>query len=398
MPKNSINKKPTTFRGPVATGLAEGSKIDEDGGQYGAGIIPGFAVITRGEALGHGMWVDEVFVGQVSEALSQSSVKSRYTHPDMSSDGLAKGLGRVQFSDSDQKDIVRGDLHFYKSSRKSPDGDLGGHVLSLAKEDAESFGASIVFYHDTKGETLHAMENGAEIKSDADGYDYLDRSGFKSPDALNTNNLPHCRLESLTGCDIVGDPAANPDGLFSRDSTFEEIESFAAYVFGQSEDMPQTEALDVDPERAKSFLSRFLKSKGLALMSTDDPETPEVEAPEVAPTPEVEAPTPAPVEAPAADPKPEGELSAGQKEAKRYVDSFGEKGGVYFAEGLTFEQASAKHIASLNAKVEKQGKEIKSLESASVVPVELGDGPDKPAEKKRGGFASKIEKLNETAE
>ena len=398
MPKNSINKKPTTFRGPVATGLAEGSKIDEAGGQYGAGIIPGFAVITRGEALGHGMWVDEVFVGQVSEALSQSSVKSRYTHPDMSSDGLAKGLGRVQFSDSAEKDVVRGDLHFYKSSRKSPDGDLGGHVLSLAKEDPESFGASIVFYHDSASEDEFRNANLESFTyQDGRGND-RDGQRFKSPDALNTNNLPHCRLESLTGCDIVGDPAANPDGLFSRDSTFEEIESFAAYVFGQSEDMPQTEALDVDPERAKSFLSRFLKSKGLALMSTDDPETPEVEAPEVAPTPEVEAPTPAPVEAPAADPKPEGELSAGQKEAKRYVDSFGEKGGVYFAEGLTFEQASAKHIASLNAKVEKQGKEIKSLESASVVPVELGDSPDKPAEKKRGGFASKIEKLNETAE
>ena len=156
---SNINKKPTTFRGPLSTGLAEDSKIETDGGEYGAGLISGFAVITRGEALGHDFWVDEVFIGQVSEALTKGSVKSRYTHPGMSSDGLGKGLGRVHFQESEEKDVVRGDLHFYKSSRNAPDGDLGGHVLSLASEDPESFGASIVFYHDQEAEDEFRNEN-----------------------------------------------------------------------------------------------------------------------------------------------------------------------------------------------------------------------------------------------
>ena len=144
MSKTRIADKPTTFRGTLATGLSAGSKIDPNGGEYSAGLIPGFAVITRGEALGHGMWIDRDFVNSVSESLSSGSVKSRYTHPDMSSDGLAKSLGRVSFCESgEEEDIVRGDLHFYESAHRSPDGDLAAHVMSLADEDSESFGASI---------------------------------------------------------------------------------------------------------------------------------------------------------------------------------------------------------------------------------------------------------------
>jgi len=397
---NNINKKPTTFRGPLSTGLAEDSKIETDGGEYSAGLISGFAVITRGEALGHGMWIDEVFVGQVSEALSKGSVKSRYTHPGMSSDGLGKGLGRVHFRTSEEKDVVRGDLHFYKSSRRAPDGDLGGHVLSLAEEAPEDFGASIVFYHEANEETKFLIDNGAELKRSADGYQYLCLDDFKSPDPLNTQNLPHCRLESLKGCDIVGDPAANPDGLFSRDSTFEEIQAFAEYIFGESEDLPTVESFDVDPERAKSFLSKFLSSKGLVVMSKSE-EDPK-ETPPVEPTPtEPTEPTPAPEtepapEAPANEPKADsdGELSAGQKEAARFKEAFGEGGADYFADGLTFKQATDKHIAKLNSKIEAQGKEIKSLKSASETPVDLGDPSDKTGEKKRKGFASKIEAVN----
>ena len=399
---NNINKKPTTFRGPLSTGLAEDSKIELDGGEYGAGLISGFAVITRGEALGHGFWVDEVFIGQVSEALSNGSVKSRYTHPDMSSDGLAKGLGRTYFRTSDEKDIVRGDLHFYKSSRKAPEGDLGGHVLSLAEEDSEAFGASIVFYHDYEAEDEFRNENLEEFTyQDHRGNDRTSQR-FKSPDPLNTKNLPHCRLESLKGCDIVGDPAANPDGLFSRDSTFEEIQAFAEYIFGESEDLPLVESFDVDPERAKSFLSKFLSSKGLVIMPQSEEESKESLATETVPVESKPAP-----EAPAT--KPEGnsevELSAGQKEAARYIDAFGEKGGTYFAEGLTFDQASAKHIASLNSTIEGKNsdleakdKEIESLKSASETPVDLGDSSDKTGEKKRKGFASKIEAVNAAAD
>ena len=363
---NNINKKPTTFRGPLSTGLAEDSKIETDGGEYGAGLISGFAVITRGEALGHGMWADEVFIGQVSEALSKGSVKSRYTHPDMSSDGLAKSLGRAHFRTSDEKDVARGDLHFYKSSRKAPDGDLGGHVLSLAEEDSEAFGASIVFYHDYEAEDEFRNENLEEFTyQDHRGNDRTSQR-FKSPDPLNTKNLPHCRLESLKGCDIVGDPAANPDGLFSRDSTFEEIQAFAEYIFGESEDLPLVESFDVDPERAKSFLSKFLSSKGLVIMSKSDSDPKDAPLAEAKPAELAQAQEDKSAQeaenpkVPATEPEAntEGELSAGQKEAARYKEAFGEGGADYFADGLTFKQATDKHLPSLTARSKRKVRKL----------------------------------------
>ena len=113
------------------------------------------------------------------------------------------------------------------------------------------------------------------------------------------------------------------------------------------------------------------------------------------------APVESTPEAPATKPEAKGELSAGQKEAARYIDAFGEKGGTYFAEGLTFDQASTKHIASLNSTIEDKNsdleakdKEIKSLKSASETPVDLGDSSDKTDEKERKGFAAKIAAVN----
>jgi len=138
--------------------------------------------------------------------------------------------------------------------------------------------------------------------------------------------------------------------------------------------------------------------------SEEDPkETPPVEPTPTDPTEPTEPtePTPAPEaeptpEAPANEPKADsdGELSAGQKEAARFKEAFGEGGADYFADGLTFKQATDKHIAKLNSKIEAQGKEIKSLKSASETPVDLGDPSDKTGEKKRKGFASKIEAVN----
>jgi len=133
--------------------------------------------------------------------------------------------------------------------------------------------------------------------------------------------------------------------------------------------------------------------------SEEDPkEAPPTEPTPTEPNPAPEAePTP---EAPANEPKADsdGELSAGQKEAARFKEAFGEGGADYFADGLTFEQATGKHIAKLNSKIESQGKDIKSLKSASETPVDLGDSSDKPGEKKRKGFASKIESVNASAD
>ena len=91
--------KPTIFRAGVVKGFDQKPEISREGGEFDAGYIKNFAVITKGEALGHGAWVDDEFVRQVGSQLSlaKKGIKARYTHPNQCGDSLSKGLGRVFF-------------------------------------------------------------------------------------------------------------------------------------------------------------------------------------------------------------------------------------------------------------------------------------------------------------
>ena len=156
----TIEREPTLFRGGISTNPQWVPEVSKTGGNFNAGYIKNFAVITTGEALGHQAWVDDQFIEQVGTELAKKKkgVVSRYTHPSQSADGLSRGLGRVEFrSSGDGK--VRGDLHFYKSAHKSPDGDLAGFLLELAAEDPESFGASIAFSRDIEAEQEFSEAN-----------------------------------------------------------------------------------------------------------------------------------------------------------------------------------------------------------------------------------------------
>lgn len=84
-------------------------------------------------------------------------LKSRFTHPDMSSDGLGKFLGRARdFSLSTVRDArtgkevkaVRADLHFDASAAATPSGDLAGYVLTLAESDPDALSSSLVLCPD----------------------------------------------------------------------------------------------------------------------------------------------------------------------------------------------------------------------------------------------------------
>jgi hypothetical protein len=182
---------------------------------YRAGIIRGYAMITRGEALGQDLWVDRKFLMQVAGSLESQyvaatdesipSVKTRFSHPNFWSDGLGSFLGRTTSARLDG-DTVRGDLHFAESAHSTPSGDLAGYVMDLADEDPAAFGASIFFDLDEDAGLAFIAAN-------------LDGPNFKSPDTDNSNNLPHARLKRLRASDIVDSPAANPDGLFSLKRT-----------------------------------------------------------------------------------------------------------------------------------------------------------------------------------
>lgn len=237
--------------------IAKGEKptVDPEGGDYKQGMIRGFAMITKGEALGHGMWIDDAFLDQTVEAMrAEGSVKSRFTHPGLSGDGLGKFLGRAKNARRDG-DKVLADLHFSESSHVSPDGDLAKYVMTLAKEDPEAFGASIVFEHDPQ---IAGEFAGDHLNTDGD---------FESPDHANEKNLPHARLRRLYAADIVDEPAANPDGLFHRgDEIADEADKLLSYALGFTDAKPTVAHLSIDPDRAVGFVKRFLDQHGVTVV------------------------------------------------------------------------------------------------------------------------------------
>ena len=62
--------QPTIFRSGIVRGFDSKPEISREGGMYDAGFIKNFAVITKGEALGHGAWVDDELIAQVGAELA----------------------------------------------------------------------------------------------------------------------------------------------------------------------------------------------------------------------------------------------------------------------------------------------------------------------------------------
>ena len=246
------------FRCFRATADAAAVEVKEQGGRYGHGVLEGVSLISRGEALGHDMWIDSETLSQVVDGFdNEKGLKSRFTHPSMSSDGMGRMLGRIH----DVRlsgDKVIGDLHFNESSHSTPEGDLAEYVMLLASEDAEAAGLSIVFEHDPEAETefinTHSMTEGV----------------FESPDELNTANYPHVRLAKLRAADVVDEPAANPDGFFDRQPFARSADDLLSFAAGLTETKPGTNAFGVDPGRAKDFFARWLHTNGLSIVSKEE--------------------------------------------------------------------------------------------------------------------------------
>ncbi len=407
--------KPTMYRSSI---IREPNSLDigHEGGNFNAGYIKGFAVITAGEALGHQCWCDEVFIQQVAEQLeagSDKGVKARFTHPNQCGDSLSKGLGRVYFTHAEDGKVY-GDLHFWKAAHKSPDGDLAGYLLDMAHDDPSAIGASISFMRDPDAEEQFAASNPS------------------SPDRRNVNNYPHVRLGQLRFVDIVDEPAANPDGLFHRDDTAAKAAELLEYGLGLSDVKPTESLFGVEPERLLGFVSNFLSLKGLQIVELNKEEqineeikeTPIVEAAPVeevvveevvaeeAPcceaeececdAPEVvveevveevvaeEAPEVDEVEEivdggtePAKSPVEKGHFS--KEELGLYIENFGKNEGLeFFMNGLDFQAAQAEYIKSQKEQIEALNAQIELSEQTENQPLSGNNG--EAVETKGNGF------------
>jgi len=410
---NNITKPATVFRAGISLASQNDTPVvSYEGGNFEAGFIQNFAVITSGEALGHGSWVDADFVADVAMQLASSKkgVVSRYTHPNMSGDALSKGLGRVVYrADGDGK--VRGDLHFYKAAHKSPDGNLAEYLMDLATDDPESFGASISFERDIEAEESYAEANPS------------------SNDPRNVDNLPHVRLGKLRFVDIVSQPAANPDGLFCADDTFKQAEALMGFMLGMTTEKPDTsEIFSVDADRLAQFTQRYLTTNGLKIMNEVELNEVEevvevveaVEAPEVAevaveevevvetpcceaePCECEEAPVEeAPVEEAPVEEAPEVEEveeevnpmdgpravspQFSKEDLAKYIESFGQDAGLgFFMNDIEFNDAQGQYIAAQNEKIASLKSQIELGEETEDQPLSGNNG--EAVETKGQGF------------
>lgn len=349
-------------------------EVIRDGGDRGAGLIKNFSVITKGEALGHGMWCDDVFLQQNLDAINaagEAGLKCRFTHPGLSADGLGKFLGKLKNA-SKKGDQVFCDLHISKNAHKTPDGDLADYVMSMAEEDPDEFGSSIVFLHDDKAEELFYVEHKNE-----------DSGEFKSPDPQNKKNYYHVRLKQLFGADMVDDPAANPGGLFHREQEIaQEATQLMEYALNlDGAGIPAQVQFDINPDRLKAFLNRFLSDHGLKVIPVKK-ETEEMTTQKTNPAekPTETQQTPAP------------SRSDFTAELKQFTDAFGgEHGASWFAEGKSFSDAQACQIELLNKQLTAKDETIKDLNEKLAA---IDTGEEKGFESKdnegkgKKGFAS----------
>lgn len=250
--------------------LADGqSRVDFAGGKKSAGIIRGVSLISRGEALGHGVWADKHFVQQAVDFANkhERGLKSRFKHPSMSADGTGNYLGRFHdarlSSDGTQ---AYADLHLDPAAHEAPNGDLANYVMRLAESDPAAFGMSIVFQYDGKAMNEFLAANTKETVDVIDGQQKTAKR-FKSPDELNTKNLPHARMAALRAADAVDSPAANPNGLFGDpEGIVTEAEQLMSFVTGVSDERPALAHFDADPDRLKQFFAKWLDNSKLSLV------------------------------------------------------------------------------------------------------------------------------------
>ena len=198
--------------------------------------------------------VDQKTLQQAEELASRSGngLKARYTHPNMSNDGMGSYLGRWK-NLRIEGDKLRGDLHIADAAFSSPQGDLATYVMDLAESDPEAFGVSLAT----------ALDN-TDLKQWED-------SGSDKPERWPM------RFQQIRAGDIVDDPAATRGGLFSMDADLRNLPAQATALlstyFG---DAPESAVR----ARIDAFLSRYFANQETPTVSTDTAAPEDVETPD----------------------------------------------------------------------------------------------------------------------
>ena len=316
-------------------------------------IIFGASIIQAGDVNDDRPWtVDNETLQSVADFGNRPNkgIKARVTHPNMSNDGFGSHLGRWKNFRVDG-DSVRADLHIADSAFDTPKGDLASYVLDLAEEDPEAFGVSIATKLDHEG--MEATEN--------EGRSML-------------------RISGLRAADIVDEPAATRGGFFSAENF--EASDIPSAVTWLLDNHFKNAGREVVTARFESLLDKYFGAKPMTTENVEQQvENPDlsVESPETPEAPVVEE---TPAEVPAVEEKPETEEGPENLGAK-FLEAFGTQGGVWFAEGKSFEEARDLHFAAIaesNEALAAENADLKKrLNDADLGVEELSGGvPQKP--------------------
>lgn len=163
--------------------VAESQRVDA-----ALGVIHGVSVITAGIAQGHNLQIDSKTLDEVLSVAKTHTdgIKVKFGNDHKSGVNATIGALKNFRRDGDQ---IRADLHLLKSCPEY------GQILEMAEKLPNEFGLSAVF-------------SGEHVKE---------------------KEISLARCSEIYSVDLVSDPAANPNGLFSRkdDSMTLEIEELS---------------------------------------------------------------------------------------------------------------------------------------------------------------------------
>jgi len=216
-----------------------------------ANVLRGYVVMQEGplKTPGRGEIDEPALQAIVRLGNSEpTGVKSRFTHPDMSNDGLGKYLGRARdlamgtAIDARTKRTVlavRADLHFDPTALDEPVGGgkpLGAYVMDLAESDPGAVSSSVV------------MRAKLEYRLNDDGTRKADANGDPLP--------PLFRPTELHASDIV-DTGDAVDGILSADPHWAGLWRAEQILDRTFEGLSRRE-IEV---RCGAFLTRYLDRK-----------------------------------------------------------------------------------------------------------------------------------------
>jgi hypothetical protein len=181
--------------GTQFSSIATCQKVDRE-----SGVIHGVSVITEGEASGHGLHIDSTTLKQMLETASAypGGLKVKVNH----GTGLESIAGVLKNFILDGSNL-RGDLHILKASEDRE------KVLEMAETMPESFGVSVCFSNE--------------------------------PEIIEGKKFARC--SEIYSADLVDSPAANPNGLFSSNTSKPNINNMSK-AFAKALSLPETATED----------------------------------------------------------------------------------------------------------------------------------------------------------